>query len=354
MSTVHTTTATFTTVTEGSSYQVTQTWEVIQYQNDRVPQTSEIVPPIYAEAPTRSSVPLGIIVNKGPSSTSQTTQSLDTVSSTSIQSSYRSNSVPITNSVFVTTTYPTIGGTVTSVTQTLGYNSAGDIQTLVPSSKPGHNVGVNAAAGIGIGCAIVGALVASAAFFFFAQARRRRGVRGGNEGAYGSQPIATYSRDPKRPIAVTVSIPETSSAAIIENSLPQPKEDNAIIGELSTVQNRTDSHVQKFYQVEPVNHQAASQALVQIMGGNSPVPIARLTTLLASPRSRPAVLCFTLAWIIMSRIGPDSVPRDSFLPANIAGAVHALPESKLDDTSKYYRRQLRCAFTDSIQREWPT
>jgi hypothetical protein len=186
-------------------------------------------------------------------------------------------------------------------------------------------------AGIAVACIIGGALLASLAFFFLSKFRARKSKGYSNED-YGS-PMEGYSQDLKKGTTVTMSIPEKSAAAIVETHLPQPKEDNAIIGDFSKLKNKLDGHVQTFYQTGPANDQAAAQALAQVLGDRSPIPTARLLGLLSNPNSRPVVLRSALAWIIVSRIGVDSNPTDTFLPAQVTGAVHNLPPSRMDEKS---------------------
>jgi hypothetical protein len=186
-------------------------------------------------------------------------------------------------------------------------------------------------AGLVVGCVFAGAIIASLVAFLLIKFRGRTN-KGYTSDGYGS-PMEGYSNDPKKTTAVTMSIPENSSAAIVENNLPQPKEDNAITGDFSKLKNKLDGHVQTFYQTGPANDQAAAQALAQILGERSPISTAKLLGLLSNPRSRPAILRSALAWIIVSRVGVECDPKDTFLPAQVTGAVHTLPPTRMDEKS---------------------
>jgi hypothetical protein len=210
------------------------------------------------------------------------------------------------------------------------------IPTKAPStagSSSGTGLTGGAIGGIAVACFVGGAVIASLVFFLLTRSRARKNKGYTSEESYGASKEG-YSADSKKRTAVTISLPEDSPAAIVENNLPQPKEDNAIIGDLSKLKNKIEGHIQAFYQTGPANDQAALQALPQILGEGSPIPVSRLAGLLSNSKSRPAVLRSALAWVIVSKIGVESNPRDTFLPAQVTGAVHTLPPTRMDETSR--------------------
>jgi len=236
------------------------------------------------------------------------------------------------------TTTASLKGTATSPPQTSGSTSP---------SKKGGGLGFGPGIGIGIVCGIIAGVLLAALVFFLISRRRNR--KSSKEGEYGS---AHYAGDTKKSAAVTISIPENSSAAIVENSLPQPKEDNAIIGDVSKLKNKIDGHVQTFYQTGHANDQGAVHALTQVLGEHSPIPAQRLKELLSNPRSRPNVLRAALAWVIVNKISLESDPRETFLPSNIAGAFNNLPPNRMDERTRMaflsQWRQITAALTGNF------
>ena len=186
-----------------------------------------------------------------------------------------------------------------------------------------------AVAGIGISCAVAGALIAGLICFLLM--RRKQKTRSDKHSEYA---VGSYASESKNPTSITVGLPGNSSAVIVENYLPQSREDNAITGDLSRIKNKIDGHVQTFYALSGGNDQACAQALAAILGNQSPIPRAQLPALLASSRTRPSVLRAAISWVIISRIGPDSNPQESFLPVDVAGTLSSLSQNKMDDRSK--------------------
>lgn len=126
------------------------------------------------------------------------------------------------------------------------------------------------------------------------------------------------------------------AAAIVENNLPQPKEDNAIVGDLSKIKSRVEGHVDSYYHTAGANNQAVAQALSAALSTAFPVSMAKLQESISNPRKRPAVLRAAIAWIVVTRIGFGSGPDTTFLPAYIAGTIRDLSASRMDEPSEFF------------------
>lgn len=204
---------------------------------------------------------------------------------------------------------------------------------FVPAEPEKARLKGGAAAGIAVGCLVAGALVATlACFLLFSRRKKRAAAQAGHL----EPTVYSEEHDLKHP-AKTSSTPmgAIDAAAIIENNLPQPKEDNAIIGDLSRIKSRIEGHVDSYYHTAGANNQATAQALSAALGTAFPVSMLKLQELLSNPRKRPAVLRTAIAWIIVSRIDFSSGPDTTFLPAYVAGATRDLCASGMDEPSEF-------------------
>jgi hypothetical protein len=208
--------------------------------------------------------------------------------------------------------------------------------TTSPTSKPPSSNGLSGGpvAGVAIGCLIAGAIIASLILFFFViRKNRRRGQHAyaGNN-AYAPPPHAE-----KGAVATgMISIPQDSSAAVIEHYLPPPTEDEQLKNEVSRLKDKINGHVQSYYHSRSgTNDQAAASALVEVLGAQSQLPAERIPKLLADPATRASVLRYAVAWIIISRIGLECDANTCFLPWQLVSCVHEMPKTKMDDKREF-------------------
>lgn len=132
--------------------------------------------------------------------------------------------------------------------------------------------------------------------------------------------------------AVTnLSPPEGSAAAIVENHLPQPVEDKKITGGLDSLKTLINNHVLSYYHIAPSQEKASAQNLTRVLGNRSPIVADRLSAMLASPRTRPPAMRFVVAWIVLSRLGPDSDPATTFLPWQWLSVIQSMGNAGADD-----------------------
>lgn len=226
-------------------------------------------------------------------------------------------------------------GTYNSTDGTFVYQDGPNHFTKLRVGGGNKSLPAGPAAGLAIGMLIAGALIAAlVCFFLFSRRKKRNAAQAGHY----EPTVYADERDLKHPTKITSTpMAAVGAAAIIENNLPQPKEDNAIIGDLSRIKSRIEGHVDSYYHTAGANNQAVAQALSAALGTAFPVSMAKLQELLSNPRKRPAVLRAAIAWIIVSRIDFGSGPDTTFLPAYVAGTTRDLSASRMDEPSEFFQ-----------------
>ncbi|KAL8955915.1 MAG: hypothetical protein Q9193_006395, partial [Seirophora villosa] len=187
-------------------------------------------------------------------------------------------------------------------------------ETLAQNPQPNpDSISPGAAAGIGIGCAIAGALIAAAIVaLLFRRRRRRRPTRSD------VIPLHGYGGSLEK----SVSSPNPSTpAAMIDKNLPQPAEDQALGGEMSRLRTAIKNHVQSYYHTDSVRGSVDQAALGLVAAGNMPLIASTLGTLLANPATRIVAIRFCITWVAISRIDHNCDPSKSFLPPEIASCL---------------------------------
>ncbi|TID22976.1 hypothetical protein E6O75_ATG02150 [Venturia nashicola] len=198
--------------------------------------------------------------------------------------------------------------------------------------KAGLKDAGGAAAGLAVGMLIAGALIAALVCFLLSSRKKKHNAA--QAGHYRPTGYAD-DHDLKHPEKIT-SAPMTAvgAAAIIENNLPQPKEDNAISGDLSRIKSRIEGHVDSYYHTAGANNQAVAQALSAALGAAFPISGPKLQECLSNPRRRPAILRAAIAWIVVSRIDFGNGPDTTFLPTHVAGATRDVSASRMDEPTR--------------------
>ncbi|KAL2068020.1 hypothetical protein VTL71DRAFT_16118 [Oculimacula yallundae] len=190
-----------------------------------------------------------------------------------------------------------------------------------PSSPASKKQGITsgAAAGIGIGGALAGAAVAALILFFlFGRYKKRRQQHQPNSFA---SHLPEYTSDIGRQ---EKSISTPTKTGVILASLPQPAEDDAIIGELSKLRDSIKNHVQSFYTVTPISTQSLDFGLLGEIANDTGLQVAKLQHLLSTPASQTLALRLCIAWIILSRSdgrGPASTSLLSEEAASVAALI---------------------------------
>jgi hypothetical protein len=260
------------------------------------------------------------------------------IPSTSTTTTVNDAGITTAQAILVTPSYQYRTGADNTLTPTA--SSMVSVGTPFPthnSQKSNTGLSTGAGVGIGVGCIIAGAFIAFAAAFFLLRRKprehtRRRHRSQGPSGDYDGYAMS----ESKTPVvnAAMVEVPQDSTAAIVHNNLPQPKEDNSLMADFSRLKSRIDGHVQTFYLPSGGSEKPAIEAFSSVFGAQSPVPLNRLSALLADSRSRSQVLRAAIAWIITQRISPSGDPAESFLPAEIAGAYANLSNNRMDESSR--------------------
>ncbi|KAF2101543.1 hypothetical protein NA57DRAFT_53500 [Rhizodiscina lignyota] len=265
-----------------------------------------------------------------------------TSASINTSGSARTSSIITTSPAAPTTTTPT--PTTSSPSPSSSSSSSGSSipstsssasptrATISPNPIPhnGNPVSGGAAAGIAIGCLAAGAILASLLFFLFClpKARKRRD--------YERAPLEMNNVPPMNGAKGGATTTTTSSglegaAAIVENHLPQTVPDRTIADGLSSLKTSISNHVLSYYHIAPSQEKTSALNLATVLGNNTPVSVDKLSGMMMSTRTRPAAMRFTLAWIIISRLGLDGDPAATFLPWQFLSCVQSMSKPGGDD-----------------------
>ncbi|KAL8765364.1 MAG: hypothetical protein Q9209_007550 [Squamulea sp. 1 TL-2023] len=192
-------------------------------------------------------------------------------------------------------------------------------------NRDSNAISPGAAAGIGIGCAIAGAMIAAAILALFFRRRRRR-APARSDGI----PLNSFGSVEKT-IASANSI---SPAGMIDKSLPQPAEDQALGGEMSRLKTAIKNHVQSYYHTNSVRGSVDQVALGLIATGNMPLIASTLGSVLSNPVTRMTAIRFCITWTVVSRIDQNCEPSLSFLPPEIASCLLSINGTRDDPSTK--------------------
>jgi hypothetical protein len=175
--------------------------------------------------------------------------------------------------------------------------------------KPGISSG--SAAGIGIGGVIIGALIASIALLVIFRRKRASAQIHHHQQVY-------LDRD--RPgFAPVVAAPvHRGPVSSVDRLLPQPVEDNDLVGGISRIRDGIKDHVQNHYHDAPVPAVAVNDADLSELAAASQLSVASLKELLLGPASRLSTIRLVLAHLILARCVPRADGKPSFLPIEVS------------------------------------
>ena len=208
-----------------------------------------------------------------------------------------------------------------SSTTPVAKQSSSSTPEIHHSSSNGISKG--AVAGVGIGCAIAGALIAALIAFLLLRRRRDSNT---NSREYSLEEKSPASS--KQPNAITRPIGTDSSPSaftLAERELPLPLEDAAVGGEASKLQTLVKNYVQSYYHTSPVTIRNID---LTELGANLPIPAPTLATILADSGTRISAIRFCLMWVISSRISLDSDISQSLLPPEVSNLLRLVPRPK--------------------------
>ncbi|KAH8678628.1 hypothetical protein BGZ60DRAFT_401482 [Tricladium varicosporioides] len=113
----------------------------------------------------------------------------------------------------------------------------------------------------------------------------------------------------------------------VDRLLPQPAEDDAIIGGLSKIRDGIKNHVQNYYHNSPVSHEAVNEAALAELANATGIPTSSLKTLLLTPGTRTYTIMTFLSQLALSRCTGRIDGQVSFLPAEISRVVSPLVDA---------------------------
>jgi hypothetical protein len=212
-----------------------------------------------------------------------------------------STSASISSSTTVFSSTST-GGTPTSTT------SSSPTSTGYHTSSPGSTLSAGTTAGIGIGCAVVGALLAGLFVFFILSRRNHRNPNYQQSGVPSNG--REYAQQEKSGVTTTMSN--------VDRLLPQPTEDDAIIAGLSKIRDAIKNHVQNYYHAAPVDPKVVDEAGLVELASALGISTSGIVDLLLNPATRMAVLRIYLGYLILSRCDGQPNTKLSFLPSEVS------------------------------------
>ncbi|PMD33495.1 hypothetical protein L207DRAFT_639594 [Hyaloscypha variabilis F] len=187
-------------------------------------------------------------------------------------------------------------------------SSASNCTSASSNHKNGAHITSPVAAGIGIGSAALGAIIA-ALLFFFIRSRRKS-----SSATYQQHDFAARREDEPRNEKFDVS----TTVKNIDHLVAQPTEDDAMISELSMIRDHIKNHVQNYYHTAPVDPKTVDEAgldgLARVLG----ISTSAVVGLLLNPATRIPTLRVFLAHLILSRCSGGSDTTQSFLPREVA------------------------------------
>lgn len=206
--------------------------------------------------------------------------------------------------------------------------------TLTPGAlnrnQKDNRISPGATAGIGVGCAFAGALIAGLLLFFLF--RRKRQAKHASIHPY---PDGGYLPEGKIPMGATSSSTRGGAMSNIDRILPQPAEDDAIIGAISRIRDGIKNHVQNYYHHAAVRPELVDETEVFELAQATGMPAATVRNLLLNPSTRIAAIRLYLAQLILSSCEGQYDSHASFLPheiAALAASLSATENTKLGKT----------------------
>ncbi|KAF4629764.1 hypothetical protein G7Y89_g8383 [Cudoniella acicularis] len=182
------------------------------------------------------------------------------------------------------------------------------------SSKATSSKGVSAggAAGLAIGFAILGALIAGLIVFVLLRRKKEQTNYPQSHLPFeGQSPIENEKNG-----IVAAAVPAHGN---VDRFLPQPAEDDAIVGGLSKIRDGIKNHVQNYYHDLPIDPDAINEGPLAELSTATATPTSALKTLLLNPASRKPTLQLFLAQLILSRCTVRTDRHLSFLPREVSG-----------------------------------
>lgn len=109
------------------------------------------------------------------------------------------------------------------------------------------------------------------------------------------------------------------TATNVDRLLPQPAEDDAIIGGLSKIRDGIKNHVQNYYYSGPISHEMVDEARLVDLSQATGIPTSALLKFLLNPTTRLPTIRLFLGYLILSRCQGRTDGQPSFLPDEVLG-----------------------------------
>jgi len=142
-----------------------------------------------------------------------------------------------------------------------------------------------------------------------------------------------YVEQEKRDVAATRTHVRGGPVTNIDRLLPQPAEDDMIIGGLSKIRDGIKNHVQNYYHDAPIGPKMVDEARLVELATVMAMPTSGIVDLLLNPETRMPMIRLFLAHLILSRCSEKTDVTASFLP-NEVSALAALHIDGSDTAGK--------------------
>ena len=226
---------------------------------------------------------------------------------------------------------PRISASSLSPTSAIQTSSISGSSSFVGISKGSSNLSSKAAAGLGIGAAAAGAIVALIVAFtiFHCRDRQRRRRMG-----YESQIALATSQADFHPVYAPLP-PQGISIEKSETAVQEPEigtanlsEDQVIFSSWSLIQDRIKKHVQGFYHSNETQLSDVSMESFERLGYTRIQPSGlELLDRLRKPKYRVDVLMYLVSWCIVQRIDFRGSRSNTLLPRECIENMKAMSES---------------------------
>jgi hypothetical protein len=213
------------------------------------------------------------------------------------------------------TTTSQFSTSLTVASQTKSQSSTTSTVSSPTNIGSGTKLTTRADIGIGLGCALAGALLAGfIAFILFHRKRQQRPY---------PQPQLLFNEaghmEQEKYVVVTEGEVKGATPTNFERLLPQPAEDDAIIGGLSKIRDSIRTHVQSYYHTDPVSDEVVDELRLADLSQATGFPASALLRFLFNPSTRLSVIRLFLGHLILSRLQGRIDGQASFLPSEVSG-----------------------------------
>ncbi|KAG9239684.1 hypothetical protein BJ875DRAFT_447371 [Amylocarpus encephaloides] len=189
--------------------------------------------------------------------------------------------------------------------------------TPLPTSKINKAITSGAVAGVAIGCFVIGALLVGLIAFLLRRKRQphRYPQQHLHPGDIALVEHGKYNRNTE------ASVSKARVVSNVDNLLPQPAEDHAIVGGFSKIRDGIKNHAQSYYHKSPISHEAVNEEALTELASATGITTATLKTFLLNPATRTPAIMILLSQLALSRCNSRIDGQYSFLPREISGLL---------------------------------